>query len=69
MEFGCDGILTNTAIAVARDPVLMASAMKQAVQAGREALLGGRMPKNSYTASASSPTGGGIACASHGKAA
>ena len=69
MELGCDGVLMNTAIAAARDPVLMASAMKKAVQAGREAFLAGRMPKNLYTASASSPSGGVIASASHGKAA
>jgi thiazole synthase len=69
MELGCDGVLMNTAIAAARDPVLMASAMKKAVQAGREAFLAGRMPKNLYTASASSPTGGVIASASHGNAA
>jgi len=69
MELGCHGVLMNTAIAAASDPVLMASAMKKAVQAGREAFLAGRMPKNLYTASASSPTGGVIASASHGKAA
>ena len=57
MELGCDGILMNTAIAHARDPVLMASAMKKAVQAGREASLAGRMPRRRY-ASASSPIDG-----------
>jgi len=57
MELGCDGILMNTAIAHANNPVLMASAMKKAVQAGREAALAGRMPKRRY-ASASSPLGG-----------
>lgn len=58
MELGCDGILMNTAIAGARDPVLMASAMKKAVEAGREAYLAGRMPKKLYSASPSSPTTG-----------
>jgi thiazole synthase len=58
MELGCDGILMNTAIAAANDPVLMASAMKKAVEAGREAYLAGRMPKKLYSASSSSPTTG-----------
>ena len=58
MELGCDGVLMNTAIAGAQDPVLMASAMKKAVQAGREAFLAGRMPRKLYSASPSSPTGG-----------
>ena len=57
MELGCDGVLMNTAIAEARDPVLMASAMKHAIIAGREAFLAGRMPRRRY-ASASSPTSG-----------
>jgi thiazole synthase len=57
MELGCDGVLMNTAIAAARDPVLMASAMKKAVEAGREAFLAGRMPRKAY-ASASSPVDG-----------
>ena len=57
MELGCDGILMNTAIADAQKPVLMASAMKKAVQAGREAYLAGRMPRRQY-ASASSPIDG-----------
>jgi len=57
MELGCDGILMNTAIAHANDPVLMASSMKKAVQAGREAYLAGRMPRRRY-ASASSPLDG-----------
>ena len=57
MEMGCDGVLMNTAIAHARNPVLMASAMKKAVEAGREAFLAGRMPKKAY-ASASSPLQG-----------
>ena len=58
MELGCDGILMNTAIAGARNPELMASAMKKAVEAGREAFLAGRMPKKLYSASPSSPTTG-----------
>ena len=57
MELGCDGVLMNTAIAGARDPVLMASAMKKAVEAGREACLAGRIPRKRY-ASASSPVDG-----------
>ena len=57
MELGCDGVLMNTAIAAARDPVLMASAMCKAIQAGREAFLAGRMPRKLY-ASASSPIDG-----------
>ena len=57
MELGCDGILMNTAIAEAKNPVLMASAMKKAIQAGREAYLAGRMPRKRY-ASASSPLDG-----------
>lgn len=60
MELGCDGILMNTAIAGAKNPVLMASAMKKAVEAGREAYLAGRMPKKLYSASPSSPTTGVI---------
>ena len=60
MELGCHGVLMNTAIAAARHPVLMASAMKQAVQAGRTAYLAGRMPKKLYSATPSSPTGGMI---------
>lgn len=58
MELGCDGVLMNTAIAGAQNPVLMASAMKKAVEAGREAFLAGRMPKKLYSASPSSPTAG-----------
>ena len=61
MELGCDGVLMNTAIAAAQQPVLMASAMKQAVEAGRSAYLAGRMPKKLYSASPSSPTSGIIA--------
>jgi len=60
MELGCDGVLMNTAIAAARDPILMASAMRKAVEAGREAWLAGRMPKKLYSAAPSSPTGGMI---------
>jgi thiazole synthase len=61
MELGCDGVLMNTAIAAARDPVLMATAMRKAVEAGREAYLAGRMPKKLYSAAPSSPTEGKIA--------
>ena len=57
MELGCDGVLMNTAIAAAQNPVLMASAMKKAIEAGREAFLAGRMPRKRY-ASASSPIDG-----------
>jgi len=60
MELGCDGVLMNTGIAKAKNPVLMASAMKKAVEAGREAFLAGRMPKKIYQASASSPSEGKI---------
>lgn len=58
MELGCDGVLMNTAIAAAQNPVLMASAMNKAVKAGREAFLAGRMPKKLYSAIPSSPTSG-----------
>ncbi len=57
MELGCDGVLMNTAIAAAQKPVLMASAMKKAIDAGREAFLAGRMPRKRF-ASASSPIDG-----------
>ncbi len=57
MELGCDGVLMNTAIAGAQNPVLMASAMKKAIEAGREAYLAGRIPRKRY-ASASSPLDG-----------
>ncbi len=57
MELGCDGVLMNTAIAAAKQPVLMAAAMRKAVEAGREAFLAGRMPKRRY-ANASSPLDG-----------
>jgi thiazole synthase len=60
MELGCDGVLMNTAVAAARNPVLMAKAMKKAVEAGREAFLAGRMPKKLYSAAPSSPTEGKI---------
>jgi thiazole synthase len=59
MELGCDGVLMNTAIAGARDPVLMAHAMKLAIQAGRAAFRAGRIPRRRY-ASASSPLDGTI---------
>jgi len=58
MELGCDGVLMNTAVAAAKNPVLMAQAMKKAVEAGREAYLAGRMPKKLYSAAPSSPTTG-----------
>ncbi len=58
MQLGCDGVLMNTAIAGARDPILMASAMKKAVEAGREAHLAGRMPRKFYSADPSSPAEG-----------
>ena len=57
MELGCDGVLMNTAIAAADNPVLMASAMKKGIEAGREAYLAGRMPARRF-ASASSPVEG-----------
>ena len=57
MELGCDGVLMNTAVAQAQNPVLMASAMRKAIEAGREAFLAGRMPRKLY-ASASSPIDG-----------
>jgi thiazole synthase len=61
MELGCAGVLMNTAIALAQDPVLMAGAMKKAVEAGREAFRAGRMPHKFYAATPSSPTTGLIA--------
>jgi thiazole synthase len=61
MELGCAGVLMNTAVAQAKDPVLMASAMRKAVEAGREAFRAGRMPKKLYSAAPSSPTTGVIA--------
>jgi thiazole synthase len=59
MELGCDGVLMNTAIAGAKHPVLMASAMRKAIEAGREAFLAGRIPRKRF-ASASSPIDGTI---------
>ncbi len=61
MEMGCDAVLMNTAIAGAKDPVLMASAMQKGVQAGREAFLAGRVPRKLYSGAPSSPTEGMIA--------
>jgi len=61
MELGCAGVLMNTAIAQAQDPVRMARAMRLAIDAGREAFLAGRMPRKLYAASPSSPTSGLIA--------
>ena len=58
MELGCDGVLMNTAVAAAKNPVLMASAMKLAVEAGRSAFHAGRMPRKLYSAAPSSPTAG-----------
>jgi thiazole synthase len=58
MELGCAGVLMNTAIALAQDPVRMAGAMRLAVEAGREAFLAGRMPRKLYAASPSSPAAG-----------
>ena len=57
MELGCDGVLMNTAIAEAKNPILMASAMRKGIEAGREAFLAGRMPRKRF-ASASSPIDG-----------
>ncbi len=68
MELGCDGVLMNTAIAAAKNPILMAQAMKKGVEAGREAFLAGRMPKKLYSATPSSPTGGMISGATQTKA-
>jgi thiazole synthase len=59
LEMGCDAVLMNTAIAGAKDPILMAEAMKLGVEAGRKAFLAGRMPKKLY-ATASSPLDGMI---------
>jgi thiazole synthase len=58
MELGCAGVLMNTAIAAAKEPILMAGAMRKAVEAGREAFLAGRMPRKTYKATPSSPTTG-----------
>jgi thiazole synthase len=69
MELGCDGVLMNTAIAAAQRPILMASAMKKGVEAGREAYLAGRMAKKLYSASPSSPVTGVISSSSKDQAA
>ena len=69
MELGCDGVLMNTAIAAAKNPVLMAQAMKKGVEAGREAFLAGRMPKKLYSATPSSPAVGMISGSAQTKAA
>jgi len=61
MELGCDGVLMNSAIAAAGDPVMMAGAMRHAVVAGRQAYRAGRMPRKFYAGSASSPSAGLIA--------
>jgi thiazole synthase len=61
MELGCDGVLMNTAIACAGNPVRMAGAMRKAVEAGREAFLAGRMARRYYSADPSSPAAGRIA--------
>ena len=58
MELGCDGVLMNTAIAAANKPILMAGAMKKAIESGRDAYLAGRMKKKFYQADPSSPTSG-----------
>ena len=58
MELGCDGVLMNTSIALAKNSILMASAMKKAIESGREAFIAGRMDKKLYTASPSSPVKG-----------
>jgi thiazole synthase len=58
MELGCDGVLMNTAIAEAKNPIMMAGAMRKAIEAGREAYLAGRMNKKLYQADPSSPTSG-----------
>ena len=58
MELGCDGVLMNTAIAAAKDPILMANAMKKAIESGRDAFIAGRMKKKFYQAAPSSPTSG-----------
>lgn len=58
MELGCAGVLMNTAVAAAKDPIMMAGAMRKGVEAGREAFLAGRMPRKLYEATPSSPAGG-----------
>lgn len=69
MEIGCDGVLMNTAIAAAQRPILMASAMKKGVEAGREAYLAGRMARRLYSASPSSPVTGVISSSSKDQSA
>ncbi len=69
MELGCDGVLMNTAIAAAQRPILMASAMRKGVEAGREAYLAGRMAKKLYSASPSSPVTGVISSSSNDQSA
>ena len=69
MELGCDGVLMNTAIAAARNPILMAQAMKKGVEAGRDAFLAGRMPKKLYSAAPSSPAEGLISGSAQSTAA
>jgi thiazole synthase len=69
MELGCDGVLMNTAIAAAQRPILMASAMRKGVEAGREAYLAGRMAKKLYSASPSSPVTGVISSSSKDQSA
>jgi len=69
MELGCDGVLMNTAIAAAKDPILMAQAMKKGVEAGRDAYRAGRMPKKLYSATPSSPSVGLISGSAQTKAA
>jgi thiazole synthase len=69
MEIGCDGVLMNTAIAAAQRPILMASAMRKGVEAGREAYLAGRMARRLYSASPSSPVTGVISSSSKDQAA
>ena len=69
MELGCDGVLMNTAIAAAQRPILMASAMRKGVEAGREAYLAGRVAKKLYSASPSSPVTGVISSSSKDQSA
>ena len=66
MELGCAGVLMNTAIAAARDPIMMATAMKLGVHAGRLAWKAGRMPKKLYSAIPSSPSEGILPSVNHG---
>jgi thiazole synthase len=57
MELGCDGVLMNTGIAGAKDPVMMADAMRKAIEAGRQAYLAGRIPKKSYATASTTMEG------------